>query len=132
MTTTHPRVPVDDRKGEAHVPLSQLLSRLIKVGTLHVIDAEGRHHKFGGHTPGLAVTMKLADPLLYRKLFLSPELAAGEAYMDGTLSFPGSSLREFLSLVSLNQNRSGGKPTAFHRTLATISRRLKRFQQSNP
>ena len=45
---------------------------------------------------------------------------------------PGSSLREFLSLVSINQNQRGGRPTALHRTIGAISRRLKRYQQSNP
>ncbi|MGE0628909.1 MAG: class I SAM-dependent methyltransferase [Hyphomicrobiaceae bacterium] len=112
-------------------PLSKLLSRLIRIGTLTVIDAEGRKHTFGA-APGPAATMKLDDPRLYRALFFSPELAAGEAYMDGRLSFPGSSLREFLALVSHNQNRPGGAPTPFHRAVGNISRKLKRFQQSNP
>ncbi len=113
-------------------PLSKLLSRLIQVGVLNVIDAQGHTHTFGGKAPGPTVTMQLSDARLYKSLFFSPELAAGEAYMDGTLSFPGSSLREFLSLVSRNQNRASGSPTPFHRAVGTVSRSLKRFQQSNP
>jgi cyclopropane-fatty-acyl-phospholipid synthase len=113
-------------------PLSKLLSHLIQVGTLRVIDAQGGTHVFGGSTPGPSVTMQLSDARLYRSLFFHPELAAGEAYMDGTLSFPSSSLRDFLTLVSLNQNRPAGRPRSFHRAVGAISRRLKRFQQSNP
>ena len=113
-------------------PLSKLLSHLIQAGVLKVIDAQGQTHVFSGNAPGPSVTMQLSDPGLYKSLFFSPELAAGEAYMDGTLSFPGSSLRDFLALVSLNQNRSKGAPTAFHRAVGIVSRRLKRFQQSNP
>lgn len=105
---------------------------MIKVGTLNVTDADGQVHTFGGVVPGLTATMKLDDARLYKSLFLKPELAAGEAYMDGTLSFPGSSLSDFLSLMSENRNRPGGQPNAFHRSIGTISRGLKRFQQSNP
>ncbi len=114
-------------------PLSKLLSHLIQVGSLKVIDADGKTHTFGGRVAlGPSVTMQLSDAGLYKSLFFNPELAAGEAYMDGTLSFPGSSLRDFLALVSLNQNRSGGRPSPFHRAVGAIARRLKRFQQSNP
>jgi cyclopropane-fatty-acyl-phospholipid synthase len=76
--------------------------------------------------------MKLSDPKLYKTLFFNPELAAGEAYMDGTMTFPGSSLRDFLELVSQNRNRPTGKPTTFHQAARTVSRAMKRFQQSNP
>lgn len=113
-------------------PLSKLLSHLIQVGTLTVTDAAGGTHVFGGRAPGPSAAMRLSDPRLYKTLFFSPELAAGEAYMDGTLTFPGSSLREFLTLVSLNSNRPAGRPGAFHRAVGALSRRLKRFQQSNP
>jgi cyclopropane-fatty-acyl-phospholipid synthase len=113
-------------------PLSKLLSHLIQVGTLTVTDAEDGIQVFTGSAPGPSVNMKLSDARLYRSLFFNPELAAGEAYMNGTLTFPGSSLREFLSLLSLNRNRPGGTPGTFHRSIATISRQFKRFQQSNP
>ncbi len=113
-------------------PLSKLLSHLIRAGTLTVTDATGGTHVFGGSAPGPAVAMKLSDARLYRSLFFNPELAAGEAYMDGTLTFPGSSLRAFLTLVSLNQNRPSGAPKGVQKVLGTVSRKLKRFQQSNP
>ena len=113
-------------------PLSKLLTQLIRIGSLEVIDAAGNAHTFRGNEPGPSVTMKLSDPKLYRSLFLSPELAAGEAYMDGTMTFPGSSLRDFLELVSLNRNRPTGAPNAFHRAVRAVSRSMKRFQQSNP
>ena len=71
-------------------PLSKLLSHLIQVGTLTVIDAEDGIRVFKGCGPGPSVNMKLSDARLYRSLFFNPELAAGEAYMNGTLTFPGS------------------------------------------
>ena len=74
--------------------------------------------------------MRLTDPSLYRKLFFNPELHAGEAYMDGRMTFPGSSLRDFLTLFSLNRLALGGQPV--QRALRRVSRGLKRFQQANP
>ena len=67
-------------------PLSHMMKAFIRKGTLTVIDAEGRPHVFSGE-PGPEVTMRLTDPKLYRTLVFNPELAAGEAYMDGTLRF---------------------------------------------
>ena len=111
-------------------PLSEMLKRLIQKGTLTVTDVEGKTHVFGGKAPGPSVTMKLSDKALYKKLFFSPEMSAGEAYMDGTLTFPGSSLRGFLSLISANQNTTA--PSPVHQMIGAVSRKLKRFQQSNP
>ena len=53
-------------------PLSQLLTRLVRVGTLTVIDSAGKSHKFGGSEPGPEATMKLDDPKLNRSLFFNP------------------------------------------------------------
>ena len=113
-------------------PLSKLLERLINVGTLNVIDAKGERHVFSGREAGPSVTMKLSDERLYKSLFFNPEMAAGEAYMDETLTFPDSSLRAFLDLLSVNRNRAGTNPGGLHKLIGGVSRNLKRFQQSNP
>jgi len=111
-------------------PLSHMLKSFVRAGTLKVIDAEGRAHIFGGRAPGPEVTMRLTDPTLYRSLFLNPELAAGEAYMDGRMSFENSTLRDFLTLFSINRLSLGSYP--LQKVLRTVSRGLKRFQQANP
>jgi cyclopropane-fatty-acyl-phospholipid synthase len=110
-------------------PLSHMLRSFVRTGTLKVIDADGRTHVFSG-TPGPNVTMRLTDRSLYRKLFLNPELHAGEAYMDGRLSFENSTLRDFLTLFSVNRLSLGNQP--LQKVLRRISRGLKRFQQANP
>ena len=111
-------------------PLSHMLKSFVRKGTLKVIDAEGRVHIFGGRAPGPEVTMRLTDPTLYRKLFFNPELAAGEAYMDGRMSFEDSTLRDFLTLFSVNRLSLGSYP--LQKALRRVSRGLKRFQQANP
>ena len=116
----------------AMFPLSLMLRSFVQRGHLTVIDAAGRHHVFAGAPdPQLPpVTMRLTDPGLYRALFLNPELHTGEAYMDGRMSFPGSSLRDFLTLFSMNRRALAGFPML--RLLARLSRATKRFQQANP
>lgn len=113
-------------------PLSMMMRSFIRVGRLTVVDAAGARHIFAGDmTRGAPdVTMKLTDPKLYRALFFNPELHAGEAYMDGRMSFPGSSLREFLTLFSLNRQALAAYPT--QKVLQRISKALKGVQQANP
>lgn len=111
-------------------PLSHMLKSFVRKGTLKVIDHEGREHIFGGREPGPDVTMRLTDPTLYRKLFTNPELAAGEAYMDGRMRFENSGLRDFLTLFSVNRLSLGSYP--LQKALRKVSRGLKRFQQANP
>jgi cyclopropane-fatty-acyl-phospholipid synthase len=106
-----------------------MLRSFVRVGRLEVIDADGRAHVFSG-APGPRVTMRLTDRSLYHKLFLNPELHAGEAYMDGRLCFENSTLRDFLTLFSVNRLSLGNQP--LQKVLRRISRTLKRFQQANP
>src|SRR5215510_8873437 len=110
--------------------LTHMLKAFVRVGTLTVIDAGGRRHVFAG-VPGPAVTMRLTDRTLYRKLALNPELHAGEAYVDGGLCFEeGSTLRDFLALFSVNRLSLGSYP--LQRALRRMSRAFRRVQQANP
>ena len=110
-------------------PLSHMMKSFVRVGTLKVIDSSGNVHVFSGE-PGPNVTMRLSDKSLYHKLVFNPELSAGEAYMDGRLTFENSSLRDFLTLISINRISLGSYPV--QRILRRVSRRFKRFQQANP
>ncbi|WP_349436700.1 cyclopropane-fatty-acyl-phospholipid synthase family protein [Pararhizobium sp. A13] len=110
-------------------PLSHMMKAFIRKGRLTVIDAEGKPHVFSGE-PGPEVTMRLTDPKLYRTLVFNSELAAGEAYMDGTLRFEeGSSLRDFLTLFSINRLSLGSYP--IQKALRAIKMRFRKRQQSN-
>jgi cyclopropane-fatty-acyl-phospholipid synthase len=110
-------------------PLSHMMKTFIRKGQLTVIDANGKPHVFSGE-PGPEVTMRLTDPKLYRTLVFNSELAAGEAYMDGTLRFEdGSSLRDFLTLFSINRLALGNYP--IQKALRAIKMRFRKRQQSN-
>ncbi len=110
-------------------PLSHMMKSFVRVGTLKVIDADGNLHVFSGD-PGPNVTMRLTDRSLYYKLVFNPELHAGEAYMDGRMSFEDSTLRDFLTLFSLNRLSLGSYP--LQKVLRAVSRRFKGLQQANP
>ena len=111
-------------------PLSHMLKSFVKTGRLTVIDHEGKSHVFGGTVPGPEAVMKITDPKLYQGLFFNPELNMGEAYMDGRVTFPGSDLRSFLTLFSVN--RAGIASYPLQKVLRTVSRGMKRLQQANP
>jgi len=76
------------------------------------------------------VAIALTDPALPRKIILSPEMAVGEAYMDGTLTIEDDDLRGFLALAVSNMARQG-KPW-FHRPLVLFRWLTRHLNQFNP
>ncbi len=109
--------------------LSRMLERFVRTGTLRVIDPLGELHEFSGTADPLA-TIQLHAPDLPWKLFLNPELHAGESYMNGTMTLVDCSLGDFLGLFSLNRSSLAAYPlqSVFRR----LSRMLRAFQQYNP
>jgi cyclopropane-fatty-acyl-phospholipid synthase len=111
--------------------LSNLLTKFIQTGTLRVFDSGGRLHSFGDKAPSPTVTLRLHDRALEVKLALNPELYAGEAYMDGTLTFEeGSDVGGLMRLFSLN--RAGLYGHASQRLLRRVWRTARRWHQANP
>jgi cyclopropane-fatty-acyl-phospholipid synthase len=111
--------------------LSNLLTRFIQNGEMRLIDADGRQHLFGGRAAGPRVTIRLSDRALHTRLALNPELHAGEAYMNGTLTFEdGSDIGDFMAIFAAN--RSGLAGHASQRVLRRAWRGLKRWHQANP
>ena len=109
--------------------VAKMLNHLIRVGTLGVIDVAGRTHRFGtGSAPSL--TVRLHDKALHWKLFFSPELHAGEAYMDGTLTVEDGSLYDFLELICMNLGAAGYHP--YYRAVEWVRRVIRPVQQFNP
>ncbi len=111
--------------------LSNLLTRFIQNGEMRLTDADGRQHLFGGRAAGPRVTIRLSDRALHTRLALNPELHAGEAYMNGTLTFQdGSDIGDFMAIFAAN--RSGLAGHASQRLLRRAWRGLKRWHQANP
>jgi cyclopropane-fatty-acyl-phospholipid synthase len=108
--------------------IDQMMRRMVRIGTLKVIDAGGKEHLYAG-TPSPSATVRINDPKLYLNLFFNPELYAGEAYMDGTLVVEQGSLRDFLTVFALNRNALRSQP--WQRNLRKLRKTLRRLYQRN-
>jgi len=109
--------------------LAHMLTRFVQNGTLRVFDANGKLHVFDG-TPEPVVTLRLSDKALHHKLFFNPELYAGEAYMDGTLTFEDCTVYDFLRLFSMNRVSLGAHP--LQGALRRAWKLFRTVQQYNP
>ena len=76
------------------------------------------------------MTIRLHDPALHWKLFFRPELYAGEAFTDGTLTVEDASLYDFLDLMGRNFAAALGDPLA--RSAHRIDLLFRLMQQLNP
>lgn len=82
--------------------LDKMLKKLIQIGTLNLIDADGKRYCYQGK-PGPNVTVRLHNKQVERQLLWHPELALGEAYMQGTLTIenPNSQTQNIYDLLNL-------------------------------
>jgi cyclopropane-fatty-acyl-phospholipid synthase len=111
--------------------LTGLLNKFVRNGTLRLYDAAGTLHVFGSKAPGPDVTVRINRPGLETKLFLNPELNAGEAYMNGGLTFEnGATIHDLLMLFSVN--RAGLAGHGSQKFIRKLWRALRRWHQSNP
>lgn len=109
--------------------ITGFLHRLVRAGRLRIIDASGAVRTFGPGG-GPAVTVRLHSHRLPYRLLLSPSLAAGEAYMAGTLTLEEGTLREFLDLCTRNMAALERHP--LQRVLQPMRRPLRRRLRHNP
>ena len=115
--------------GSGAMLLKHVLSRMVRVGRLTVIDANGDRHVFAGK-PGNSATIRFHDRSLHRKLLIYPDLYLGEAYMDGTLTVEDGTLYDFLSICFANYHDSDG--ARLFRTGDRVIMLLRRLHQLNP
>ncbi|MBL6597992.1 MAG: class I SAM-dependent methyltransferase [Alphaproteobacteria bacterium] len=105
------------------------LKESVKFGALSVIDATGRKHRFVGDA-GPEVTIRVTDPALHFKLFHNPQLAMGEAYMDGTLIVEEGTLADFIEICAANQRAL--EATTLQRLLNVYRQVLAAIRVHNP
>lgn len=113
--------------------LSTMMKRFVKSGKLTIIGVDGKAQIFGpeGAAAQTApnVTIKIHDKKLYTGLFLNPELKAGEAYMDGTLTVEEGTIRDFLTLFAINADHLRGQP--LQKSVRKYYKKVKRWHQKN-
>ena len=109
--------------------LQVVLRSYIRHGTLRLTTARGTPLEFGDGT-GILVAVRFTSPLTQLAILLDPELAVGEAYMDGTLVIEQGSIADFLALV-MSQDKSG-KPPRWMKTQWLLRYVWRRLAQFNP
>jgi cyclopropane-fatty-acyl-phospholipid synthase len=109
--------------------LARVLDRIVTVGRLRLVDADGALHTFEG-SPGGSVRIRLRHPVLYWKLLLRPRLYLPEAFVDGTLTIEEGDLYELIDLLTVNLE---ALPEGLVRYLLNGSATLwRRVHQYNP
>jgi cyclopropane-fatty-acyl-phospholipid synthase len=88
--------------------LDLVLGSFIRRGMLRVTTASGKVIQFGDGT-GAPVAVRFTSRSAQWKVLVDPELAVGEAYMNGTLVVERGSIADFLALA-LSQDKSGKPP----------------------
>ncbi|MCH9780469.1 MAG: cyclopropane-fatty-acyl-phospholipid synthase family protein, partial [Alphaproteobacteria bacterium] len=84
--------------------MEKLLRDFVKRGVLYVVLPNGKKKTFQGEVNGIEATIRLHTKGAVAKLLTSPEMAVGEGYMDGTISFPTHGVKKFLELVHANRH----------------------------
>ncbi|WP_234893591.1 SAM-dependent methyltransferase [Agrobacterium vitis] len=108
---------------------TRFMSHHIKVGNLIVITCDGHHTRIGDES-GNPIVIRFADRATQRSIMFNPELALGEAFMDGKLCIEQGTIYELLELVF--QNTGVDRLTGVARFMRRFTRLKRRIHQYNP
>lgn len=104
--------------------LPRLLEKAVRKGRLTVTGPDGERHEFGdGDGPHAAI--RITDRTFDWRIFLNPELNAGEAFMDGALIMEQGDIYDLMEVFFVNKRHFNATPSQiFWRGLARRGRRL--------
>lgn len=108
--------------------LTGFLKRTIKTGTLTLTFPDASSCRFGSGDPGVEATITSSQSL--RRIALNPDLATGEAYMDGTLRIDRGDIYDFLDLILGNLGDASG--SVLRRTWLTFRHLIRPITLFNP
>ncbi|WP_232237141.1 SAM-dependent methyltransferase [Thiosulfatihalobacter marinus] len=103
--------------------LDRALRSMLRKGTLAIRLPDGAVRRYGHGAPHS--TIAIHDWATLRRIALNPDLALGEAWMEGTLTVERGDLYDFLALCMSNLGqRPGPWPRRVHHRLRMAVRRL--------
>jgi len=88
--------------------LTGFLNRSIRTGTLVLTFPDASRYRFGSGQPYVAATITSSRSL--RRIALNPDLATGEAYMDGTLRVDSGDIYDLMNIVLGNLGDATNSP----------------------
>jgi cyclopropane-fatty-acyl-phospholipid synthase len=107
------------------------LGKAIRRGRMVLIESNGRTSKFGEAGDGPALTLRVHDRKTMWHLSTHPNLALGEAYMNGTLTVENGTIRDVIGLIF--DNMSDASVDLPEQTIERPFRPLlRRLHQFNP
>jgi cyclopropane-fatty-acyl-phospholipid synthase len=98
------------------------LKRLIRVGRLTLTDDKGKVSTYGDGK-GPTVSIRFTRPGVARKLVMSPSLAFGEGYMDGSIEIVSGDIYGMFELLGANLGK-GRQAGLIERTRASFARTM--------
>src|SRR6185436_8787702 len=101
---------------------------VIRLGRLEVTWSDGRVSAYGNGR-GRVARVAFRDRETEWAVLVNPELAIGEAYMDGSLVFPDDRLLDFLMLLNESWSLLNKRP--FYRALSRFRFVTRRVAQNN-
>jgi cyclopropane-fatty-acyl-phospholipid synthase len=108
--------------------LKSFLSRVVKIGALTVVSADGAAHEFGDGS-GTPVRVRFTTPKAERSCIFNPGLKVGECFMDGTLVVEQGTIYDFLAVVLSNTGLD--RPGWWLRAEETYRYLTRRLRQHN-
>jgi cyclopropane-fatty-acyl-phospholipid synthase len=109
--------------------LQNFLVRIVREGTLTLIDTGGRCRRLGDGTDPHC-TVRLAPDLREIGLLFNPPLFLGEAYMNGKITIEKGSIGDLLEILLRNYRHL--ERHWITRTARALGRQGRRLQQYNP
>ena len=79
-----------------------ILQQFLHIGCLRIVIANGPAHYLKGELAGLDVTIHLQNYRLFWRILIKPDLAIGEAYMDGSLTITNDDNGHPMALLMAN------------------------------
>ena len=108
--------------------LDGALNRLIRTGTLEVRLPDGETRRFGAGSPNIAIAIR--DWPALRRIAFHPDLALGEAWMDGGLTVEKGDLYGLIALCLVNYQNA--RTPWLWRVRDRIRMAFRRFLMHNP
>lgn len=106
-----------------------LLRKLIRKGTLTVIDANGNRYRYGEASDVARVTIRFTDPATPWHASFNPSLELGEAHRDGRMLVEEGDITAFLNLVGRHTRWDDAEAVALR--LRRPGRRNRRLEEWN-
>jgi cyclopropane-fatty-acyl-phospholipid synthase len=108
--------------------LDRLVAKIVRHGRLEITWSDGSTSVYGDGT-GRFAHIHFRDRSAEWAVLRNPELAIGEAYMDGRIEFPGDTLLDFLDLM--NECWSEIRKRPFYASLSHARYFSRRLAQNN-